>query len=84
MLYFVPKRLRAKINMRRRAGIFLGTAKRTNEAVVGTVSENVVKSSAITRVVHAGKWDRNTLLEIVAPPCIYMSEPKWQSGFSME
>ena len=50
-----PKRLRAKIDMRWRVGIFLGTAERTNEAFVGTVSGSVVKSRAITRVVHASK-----------------------------
>ena len=75
VLYFVPKRLRAKIDMRWRVGIFLGTAERTNEAFVGTVSGNVVKSRAITRVVHASKWDPNTLLKIVGTPAALCPNP---------
>ena len=75
VLYFVPKRLRAKIDMRWRVGIFLGTAERTNEAFVGTVSGNVVKSRAITRVVHASKWDPNTLLKIVGTPAAMCPNP---------
>ena len=56
VLYFVPKRLRAKIDMRWRVGIFLGTAEKSNEASVGTVSGNVVKSRATTRVVTASNY----------------------------
>jgi hypothetical protein len=75
VLYCVPNRLRAKIDMRWRVGIFLGTAERTNEAFVGTVSGNVVKSRSITRVVHASKWDQHTLLKIVGTPAAMCPNP---------
>ena len=75
VLYFVPKRLRDKIDMRWRIGICLGTAERTKEAFVGTVSGNVVKSRAITRVVHASKWDQNALLKIVGTPAAMCPNP---------
>ena len=75
VLPVVPKRLRAKIDMRWRVGICLGNAERTNETSVGTVSGNVVKSRAITRVVHASKWDQKTLLKIVGTPASMCPNP---------
>ena len=39
------------------------------------VSGNVVKSRAITRVVHASKWDQNTLLKIVGTPASMRPNP---------
>ena len=75
MLYVAPKRLRAKIDMRWRVGICLGTAERTNEAFVGTVSGNVAKFRAIIRVVHASKWHQNPLLKIVGTPASMCPNP---------
>ena len=60
VLHVVPKRLRAKVDMRWRVSIFLGTAGRSNEDFVGTVSGNDAKSLAITRVVNVSKLDQNT------------------------
>mgnify|MGYP003336159420 FL=1 len=36
VLYHVPKKLRSKMNLRWRTGVFLGTAPSSNEAYVGT------------------------------------------------
>ena len=75
MSYFVPKRSKAKVDMRWRVGIFLGRAERSNEAFVSTASGSVVKFRAITRVVHASKWDLNTLFKIVGTPAPMCPNP---------
>ena len=41
VLYVVPERLRAKVDLRWRVGYLLGTAERSNEAYIGTSSGNV-------------------------------------------
>ena len=84
VLCCVPKRLKAKIGMRWRVGIFLSTAERTSEPLVGTISGSVVKSRAITRVLHASKWEQHTLLKIVGTPASMCQNLKWQSRFKMD
>ena len=68
VLYYEPKKLRAKLSLRWRVGIFLGTADRSNEAYIGTCSGNVVKSRSITRVVEGSKWDIASVMKIIETP----------------
>ena len=75
LLYYVPKRLRAKIDLRWRVGIFLGTADRSNEAFIGTRSGNVVKSRSLARVVAENKWDADSVLRITGTPAQMCPNP---------
>ena len=42
LMYYVPQKLRTKLDLRWRVGVFLGTAERRYEAHIGTRSGNVV------------------------------------------
>ena len=68
LLYYVPKKLRAKLDLRWRVGVFLGTSDRSNEAYIGTRSGNVVKSRSLARVVSESKWDRESILRVIGTP----------------
>ena len=68
IIYYVPKRLRAKIDLRWRVGVFLGSAERSNEAYIGTRSGNVVKSRGLARIVDDSKWDKDSVMRIVGTP----------------
>ena len=74
-MYFVPNHLRAKVDIRWRVGIFLGKAEKSNEACVGTVSRSGVEPRAITRVVYASKWDKDTLFRILGTPASMCPNP---------
>ena len=68
LLYYVPKKLRAKLDLRWRVGVFLGTSDRSNEAYIGTRSGNVVKSRGLARVVSESKWDRDSIFRVTGTP----------------
>jgi len=68
LLYYVPKKLRAKLDLRWRVGVFLGTADRSNEAFIGTRSGNVVKSRSLARVVEDSRWDRESIFRVSGTP----------------
>ena len=68
VMYYVPKKLRSKLDLRWRVGVFLGTATRSNEAYVGTRSGNVVRSRSICRVVEENKWSREALFRVTGSP----------------
>ena len=67
-MYYVPKKLRTKLDLRWRVGIFLGTADRSNEAYIGMRSGNVVKSRGLSRVVQESKWDSDSVLRVTGTP----------------
>ena len=51
VLYHVPKKLRSKLDLRWRAGIFLGTAPSSNEIFIGADNGTVIRSRSVCRVV---------------------------------
>ena len=61
---YVLKKLRTKLDLRWRMGVYLGTTGRTNEAYIGTCPGNVVKSRGLARVVQENKWDAERV------PCV--------------
>ena len=67
-MYYAPKKLRTKLDVRWRVSVFLGTAERSNEASIWTRSGNVVKSRGLTRVVQETKWDAESVLCITGTP----------------
>ena len=68
VLYYVPKKLRSKMNLRWRVGVFLGTAPSSNEAFIGLSTGNVVKSRSIVRVVNESRWNSGLVLGITGTP----------------
>ena len=68
LMYFVPKKLHTKLDLRWRVGMFLTPADRSNEAYIGTRSGNVVKSRGLARVVKESKLDSDSMLCITGTP----------------
>ena len=68
VLYFVPKRLRAKLTQRWRIGTYLGLAPSSNEHFISTRNGNVVKSRAIHRTVEQSRWSSESILGVMGTP----------------
>lgn len=57
VFFFMPKRLRAKLDMRWKLGIFLGLSPDSNENMIGLANGSVIKARSIARVIEASRWD---------------------------
>ena len=71
VFYFVPKRLRAKLNLRWRLGTFLGNSQSTNEVYVAAANGDVVKTRSITRVVESSRWSSEAILGVRGTPTCF-------------
>ena len=68
VFYYVPKRIRSKMDLRFRIGVFLGNSQNSNEAFVGISNGNVIKSRSIVRVIAPSRWDKDTLSKVIGVP----------------
>lgn len=68
VLWHVPKRLRAKLDLRWRLGVYVGDAASSNEYYLALPIENVVKSKSIVQVIPSGRWDHKSLLAVQGIP----------------
>jgi hypothetical protein len=68
VFYFVPKKIRSKLDHRWRLGIFIGLSSNSNESFVATLKGNVVKTRSVARVVEAHRWDSKAVLDIKGTP----------------
>ena len=68
VMWFVPKKLRQKMDLRWRLGIYLGQSQTSNENFIGLPNGNVVKARAINRVVKSGRWDSKMVLAVMGIP----------------
>ena len=68
VFYYVPRRLRAKLNLRWRLGTFIGNSQATNEAFVAAGNGDVVKTRSIVRVVEANRWNKDAILGVLGTP----------------
>ena len=66
--YYVPKRMRSKLNLRWRVGTFVGNAQSTNEAYVAVSNGDVLKSRSIVRVIQPSRWDKDAIMNIRGVP----------------
>ena len=57
IMWYVPKKLRAKLDQRWRYGIFLGRSMSSDQNYVGLVNGDVICARAIVRVVPSIRWD---------------------------
>ena len=70
VLYYVPKKGRAKLDGRWKIGVYLGHASNSNEVFIGIRNGNVVRSRSITRVVDEAKWTKEMVLGVIGTPSI--------------
>ena len=68
VFYYVPKAMRAKLNLRFRLGTFLGNAQSANEAYVATSAGDVIKTRSIVRVVAPSRWSKDAISGIQGTP----------------
>ena len=68
VFYYVPRKVRAKLDQRWRLGIFIGQSTSSNESYVGMANGNVVKSRSIARVKVADRWNADAVMKIEGIP----------------
>ena len=68
VMWYVPKKLRAKLDQRWRYGIFLGRALGSDQNYIGVNSGDVVCARAIVRVVPNARWSYERISKIKIPP----------------
>ena len=62
------KKLRAKLDLRWRLGVYIGYSVTSNEYYLGLPNGNVVKSRSVTHVVPSGRWDSKSVLSVKGIP----------------
>lgn len=68
VFYFVPRRLRSKLNLKWKIGIYLGAGHGSNESYVGTFSGDVIKARGLVRVVEGSRWHHEAIGRITCTP----------------
>ena len=56
VFYYIPRKLRAKMSLRWRLGMYLGVASHSGEHLIGTWNGDVVRTRSIVRVVESARW----------------------------
>ena len=67
-MWFVPKKLRSKLDQRWRYGIFLGRSMSSDQHFVGLANGEVVCARAIVRLVLSLRWDAEKIRAIRITP----------------
>ena len=70
-MWFVPKKLRAKLDQRWRYGVFLGRSLSSDQNYVGLSSGEVVYARAIVRVVPSIRWSPDLISKIQVSPLTF-------------
>ena len=73
IMWYVPKKMRAKLDQRWRYGIFLGRSMASDQNFVGLTSGEVVCARAIVRLVPSIRWDADKVGIIHVTPFDYKS-----------
>ena len=73
VLWYVPKKMRAKLDQRWRYGVFLGRALGSDQNYIGLNSGNVVCARAIVRVVLNLRWSADRISKIQVAPVQFRS-----------
>ena len=71
IMWFVPKKLRSKLDQRWRYGVFLGRALGSDQNFVGVNSGEVVCARAIVRVVPNIRWSSDRISKITVAPLAF-------------
>ena len=68
VFYFIPRKLRSKLDLRWRIGTFLGNSQSSNEAFVATTAGGVVKTRSVVRVVEPSRWNSGKVMGVRGLP----------------
>ena len=68
VFYYIPKKARAKMNLRFRLGTFLGNAQNSNEVFIATRQGDVVRTRSIVRVVESSRWSTEAIKGVRGTP----------------
>ena len=68
VLFWIPKKRRAKLDLPWSSGMFLGTTMTTNEAYVGLPDGDVIRTSAVCRIRPDQRWNADLLQGITGTP----------------
>lgn len=71
IMWFVPKKMRAKMDQRWRYGIFLGRSLSSDQNYVGLSSGDVICARAIVRVVPEMRWSHEAISKISTTPITF-------------
>ena len=73
IMWYVPKKVRAKLDQRWRYGIFLGRSMSSDQNFVGLANGDVVCARAIVRLVESVRWDMSKISAITVTPFDFKS-----------
>ena len=73
IMWFVPKKMRAKMDQRWRYGIFLGRSLSSDQNYMGLTSGDVICARAIVRVVPGMRWSHEAISKINVTPLTFKS-----------
>ena len=73
IMWYVPKKLRSKLDQRWKYGIFLGRSLSSDQNFIGLSSGDVVCARAIVRVVPEMRWSPDAIEKIRATPLTFRS-----------
>ena len=68
IMFYVPKKIRAKLDPRWRYGIWLGRSINVDESYVATSDGRVTRARAIVRLIESARWDATKILSIKSKP----------------
>ena len=68
VMYYIPKKQRAKMDVRWRFGYFLGRALNSDQNIIGLADGTVTRARAMTRVIPSLRWNRDRIEKLIATP----------------
>ena len=78
VMWFVPKKLRAKLDQRWRYGIFVGRSLSSDQNFIGLINGDVVCARAMVRTVPTIRWNSDRVSKVRATPMTYTSSSQDQ------
>ena len=75
VMFFIPKKSRAKLDMRWRYGVWIGRSMSSDESFVATADGSVTKARAVVRLVEAARWNKPMIEAIRGTPMDMKSGP---------
>ena len=68
IMFYVPRKIRAKLDPRWRYGIWLGRAINADESYIATSDGRVTRARAIVRLIETARWDATKILAVKGKP----------------
>ena len=59
VFYYIPRKLRAKMSLRWRLGMYLGIASHSGEYLIGTWNGDVVRTRSSVLIVESARWSND-------------------------